>query len=357
MSTARADGIAERLAERELDGLLISDLVNVRWATGFTGSNGMAVVGRDGLRRFYTDFRYLTQSAEEVDDAWERLIHRDLLEKVAETLPAEWCLGVDDATMSVREHRRLSELTGEAVQLADAGGIVEDLRAIKDPDELDRIRAASRLADEALEAVLSRGVVGRTERDVALDLEFAMRRRGAEGPSFPPIVAAGAHGALPHAEPRDVEIPAGTLVVVDWGAQIDGYCSDCTRTFATGDLEGQASEIYELVERAQADALAAVAPGASCKEIDAVARTLISDAGHGEHFGHGLGHGVGLEVHEEPRLTASADGDLVSGNVVTVEPGVYLPGELGVRIEDLVVVSDDGGREILSGLPKSLTRV
>ncbi len=227
---------------------------------------------------------------------------------------------------------------------------------MKDEGELDAVRAAARLADEVARAVvLEGGLAGRTERDVARAIERELREGGAE-PSFPPIVAAAENGALPHAEPRDVEIPADTLVVVDWGAQVDGYCSDCTRTFATGTVDGRAREIYELVERAQAEALEAVAPGAACKEVDAVARTLIAEAGHGEHFGHGLGHGVGLEVHEEPRLAANADGELAAGNVVTVEPGVYLSGDVGVRIEDLVVVTADG-HEILSGLPKSLTQV
>jgi len=166
----------------------------------------------------------------------------------------------------------------------------------------------------------------------------------------------GAHGALPHAAPRDVEIAAGTLVVVDWGAQLDGYASDCTRTFATGDLEPGDRAVYDLVLLAQEQALAAVRPGPTGKEVDAVARTIIEQAGHGEHFGHGLGHGVGLEVHEGPRLSKQGSDPLAAGNVVTVEPGVYVPGAVGVRIEDLVVVTDDG-HEVLSGISKALRTV
>ncbi|HEX3562694.1 MAG TPA: M24 family metallopeptidase, partial [Solirubrobacterales bacterium] len=172
-------------------------------------------------------------------------------------------------------------------------------------------------------------------------------------PSFPPIVAAGENGALPHAEPGDREIGAGELLVFDMGALLDGYCSDCTRTFATGDPGDEAREVYELVQRAQAASLEAVRPEATGKEVDAVAREIISEAGHGDRFGHGLGHGVGLEVHEGPRLATTSEDDLSEGNVVTVEPGVYLPGRFGVRIEDLVVVSGDGYRN-LSGLPKDL---
>jgi Xaa-Pro aminopeptidase len=180
-----------------------------------------------------------------------------------------------------------------------------------------------------------------------------MEDLGAEGPSFPPIVAAGAHGALPHAEPRDLEIPVGTLVVVDAGARVDGYCSDCTRTFATGPLPGEAVEVYALVLRAQQEALAAARAGAARREVDGVARRIIDAAGHGERFGHGLGHGVGLEIHEDPRLTRMAEGALSEGNTVTIEPGVYLPGSYGVRIEDLVAITADGP-EVLTAFPKEL---
>jgi Xaa-Pro aminopeptidase len=207
-----------------------------------------------------------------------------------------------------------------------------------------------------LEEVLGRGLAGRTEREVALDVETSIRAAGGEGPSFPPIVASGAHGALPHAEPRDVEIPADVLVVIDWGAKLDGYCSDCTRTIATGPLGSEAEEVYELVRSAQAEALAAVRSGAEASAVDAVVRDMISAAGHGDRFGHGLGHGVGLEVHEAPRLGKTSEDTLAAGNVVSVEPGVYLPGELGVRIEDLVAVTEDGA-DVFTSYPKELTVV
>ena len=355
VSTDRADRVAEALEGREADMLLVTDLINVRWLTGFTGSNAAAVVGRAGSRRFVTDFRYLTQSAEQVDPAWEREIAVDLLAGVVKGLPGsgDLRLAFDDAHMSVKNHGRLAGMLRAGIELVPAGGAIEALRAVKDADELEAIRAAARLADDALTEVLGRGLVGRTERDVALDLEFTMRRMGAQAASFPPIVAAGEHGALPHASPRDVAIPAGTLVVVDWGAQLDGYASDCTRTYATGDIDPRDGQVYELVLQAQEAALAAVRPGPTGREVDAVARSIIDAAGHAEHFGHGLGHGVGLDVHEGPRLSKQGDAALAAGMVVTVEPGVYVPGAVGVRIEDLVIVTDDGA-EVVSSLPKEL---
>ncbi len=351
---ARLDALAAEIAERELDALIVSNLAGVRWLTGFTGSNGLAVVGAQ-QRRFVTDFRYLTQAGVELDDVWEREIASELLRRAVEGLPAErpLRLGFDDGQLTVKQHTQLAELAPEGVELVAAGGILERLRAVKDADEIDAIRAAARLADEALEEVLAVGIVGRTERDVALDLEIAMRRRGAQGVSFAPIVAAGDHGAIVHAQPRDVPIASDTLVVIDWGAQLNGYASDCTRTFATGELDPRDRAIYELVLTAQEAALGAVRAGPTGQQIDAVARAIIDEAGHGEHFGHGLGHGVGLEVHEGPRLSKQGDDALVAGNVVTVEPGVYVPGAVGVRIEDLVVVTGDG-HEVLSGLPKNL---
>jgi Xaa-Pro aminopeptidase len=341
------------LAERELDALLVTNLVNVRYLTGFTGSNGMAVVG-EGLRRFVTDFRYVEQAAAQVDGFDREQAPQEFLDALSSGWPEGGLrLGFEDDDVTVRRHGRLRELLPGPVELVPAGGIVEELRAVKDAGEIERMRAAAALADEVYGVVRGQGLVGRSERDVALAIEDEMRRLGAEGPSFPSIVASAERGASPHAVPADVPIPRNTLVTLDIGARLDGYCSDCTRTWATGEVPDELAEMYALVQRAQAAALDAVRPGPEGREIDAVARDMIDGAGHGEHFGHGLGHGVGLEVHEAPRLARTAEGRLVAGNVVTVEPGVYLPGRAGVRIEDLVVVAD-GGRTVLSGTSKDL---
>jgi Xaa-Pro aminopeptidase len=354
MSEAHYEALLGRLAERDLDALLVSNLVNVRWLTGFTGTNAAAVAGA-GVRRFVTDFRYLTQAADQVGDDWQREIATDLLARVADGIDDDTPLrlGFDDEDLSVKLHAKLADALPASVDLVAAGGLVEKLRAVKDAGEIDKIRAAAQLADAALEEVLAGGLVGRTEQEIALEIEFAIRRRGAEGVSFRPIIASAEHGALPHAVPRDVAIAPDTLVVIDWGAQLDGYASDCTRTFATGDLDPRDRAIYDVVLRAQEAALAALRPGPTGKEIDAIARAIIDDAGHAEHFGHGLGHGVGLEVHEGPRLSKQGSDVLAAGNIVTVEPGVYLPGAVGVRIEDLVAITPEG-HEVLNGLPKEL---
>ncbi len=314
--------------------------------------------------RFLTDFRYATQSAAQVPDAFEReIVAGDMLEGLVEVLTASERRARAPGVRRREPHRQAARAPGRSCwgrsgSSSPAPGAVERLRAVKDAGEIDRIRAASRLADEALRETLEAGLVGRSERDVAIELELRMRRLGAEGPSFPSIVAAGAHGALPHAAPRAREIRKDVLVTIDWGALHEGYCSDCTRTYATGErISARARETYELVLAAQEQALAAVRAGPNGKEVDAVARDVIEAAGEGEHFGHGLGHGVGIEVHEGPRLSRLASEDpLLVGNVVTVEPGVYLPGRLGVRIEDLVVVTADG-QEVLTRLSKELTVV
>ena len=363
---ARVARLARELDELELDALLVDSLVSVRYLTGFTGSNGLVLAVADasraklGSHRFLSDFRYATQSAAQVPDAFAReIVAEDLLAALAGSLEdASGRLGFDDANVTVKRHVQLAELLGSGWELVPCAGAVERLRAVKDEGEIARIRAASELADEALRGVLEDGLVGRPERDVALELELRMRRLGAQAPSFPSIVAAGAHGALPHGQPRAEPIPLDVLVTIDWGAYHEGYCSDCTRTFATGEgISAQAREIYELVLRAQEQGLGAVRPGSSGREVDAVARAVIEAAGEGESFGHGLGHGVGMEIHEGPRLSRTASEEpLRAGNVVTVEPGVYLPDVLGVRIEDLVVVRE-GAQEILTSLPKELTVV
>ena len=348
----RADRLEELLREHELDALVVSNLVNVRYLTGYSGSNGAAVVGK-GKRVFLTDFRYITQAARQVEGFDVERGRGDLLEEAAGHLSGR--VGYEDFTMTVRQHERLSGFAGDGVELVPAGRLVERLRAVKDDAEVRAIRAATALADEVLAGVPERGLVGRGEREVALELASEIRRRGAE-PSFDAIVGGGANGALPHHEPGDDRIAPDTLVVVDMGALLDGYCSDCTRTFATGSLSDEATAVYDLVLRTQVAALDRVRAGAACREVDGFARELIGEAGHGERFGHGLGHGVGMEVHEGPTLSPLGEGELRPGNVVTVEPGVYLPDAVGVRIEDLVVVTEDGP-EVLTSFPKELTTV
>jgi Xaa-Pro aminopeptidase len=350
---SRADRVAARLAESELDLLLVTDLVNVRYLTGFSGTNGLAIVGRD-TRRFLTDFRYVERAKAEVSGFDLQPAPQELRTALGEGWPpGELRVGFEDQHVSVRRHAELRETLPDRIELVAAGGLVEAERAIKDAGEIDAIRAAAGLADEVYEWLAEQGLVGRTERAVALALEQEMRVRGADGPSFPSIVAAAENGALPHAVPRDVEIPAGTLVTLDIGARLDGYCSDCTRTWATGELDDDLAELYDTVLNVQETALAAVRPGPEGREVDAVARDLIEAAGHGDHFGHGLGHGVGMDIHEAPRLARTATARLEPGNVVTVEPGIYVPGRGGARIEDLVVVTADG-HEVLSGTTKRL---
>jgi Xaa-Pro aminopeptidase len=348
----RGDRLAALVAERALDCFLVTDLVNVRYLTGFGGTNGACVCGAE-VRVFLTDFRY-TERAEAEVDGWEVItVADDWLGGIAARLSGK--AGFEDHHMAVRTLRKLEEKLSDGTSLEGAGGTVEKLRRVKDEAELAAIAAAAELADETWHWVLERGLAGRSELELARAAEARLREQGAE-PSFPAIVAAGPNGALPHAEPGEREIGRGELVVFDMGAKLDGYCSDGTRTFATGEPGERARQVYETVREAQASALAAVEAGVRAEAVDEVARDRISAAGHGEHFGHGLGHGVGLEVHEEPRVSQRSEDVLEPGEVVTIEPGIYLPGELGVRIEDLVVVSEDGHTN-LSGLSKDLQLV
>jgi Xaa-Pro aminopeptidase len=355
--TDRAARLTERLPEIGADLLMVASPVNVRYLTGYTGSSGLALVGPQ-TRLFLTDFRYVEQAAAEVDPSFERrIVSQDLVDAASDELPSGASrLAFEDGQVTVRTHARLRRRLPESVQLVPGGDAVETLRAVKDTDEVHRIAEAAKLADAAMRRILERGLVGRTELDVATTLEREMRDLGAQRPSFDTIVAAGPHGALPHAQPRDVEIAPRELVVIDWGAELDGYCSDCTRTIATGDLEEPALQAYDLVRQAQLTGLEAVRAGVGGRDADAAARAVIDGAGHADHYGHGLGHGVGLEIHEAPRLSQRSDSVLEPGNIVTVEPGVYLPGRFGVRIEDLVVVTEEGCN-ILTAVPKELITV
>ncbi|MEX2105534.1 MAG: Xaa-Pro peptidase family protein [Solirubrobacterales bacterium] len=348
----RGDRLERLLGERELDRMLVTDLVNVRYLTGFTGTNGACVCG-PGMRLFFTDFRY-TERAETEVEGWEPItVAGDWLGAIAERL--EGRVGFEDGHVSVRMLEKLKEKLGDGVEEVPAGGSVERLRRVKDDAELRAITEASKLADEVWGWSIERGLAGRSERDVARAAEARIRELGGD-PSFPAIVAAGPNGALPHAEPGEREIGRGELVVFDMGAMLDGYCSDGTRTYATGEPGEEARGVYGVVLAAQLAALEAIKAGVRGDDVDGAGRKLIDAAGHADRFGHGLGHGVGLEVHEAPRLSPRSDDVLEPGEVVTVEPGIYLPGQFGVRIEDLVVVTEDGHRN-LSSLPKDLQLV
>jgi Xaa-Pro aminopeptidase len=356
MST-RAQRLIAELDSRDVDLMVISNLVNVRYLTGFTGSNGLALIGRQ-TRVFLTDFRYTEQAQDEVDSEFERVtVAQSVITDALNHLPdGTLRVGYESETVTVDGYERMRELFPERAELVAVKGLVENMRVVKDEGEIELITAATKIADEAFEALLAGGLEGRTERELALALEHDMRVRGAESPSFDSIVAGGAHGALPHATPRDVKIELGQLVVIDWGAKYAGYCSDCTRTVAVGEPGPEAREAYELVLGAQQVGLDEVRAGGNGKEIDKAVRDIIYGAGHEGHYGHGLGHGVGLDIHEAPTLSFRAEDTLRAGTVVTVEPGVYLPGRFGIRIEDLVVVTDDGVR-ILTSIPKGLRSV
>jgi Xaa-Pro aminopeptidase len=346
------------LVEHGLSALVVSHLPNVRYLTGYVGSNAIAVVGAGGTR-LLTDSRYAVSAREQVDgEVAVSVGPGDLTAAtavaVAELAPGA-AVGLEGAHVTMVQGERLSAAIAAADPAIAVGGyvgIVEHLRMIKDEAEIAAIARSASITDAALAAVLEHGIVGRPEREVAFSIQAEMFRLGAEGPSFDTIVAAGPNGAKPHAVPGDRPIGRGELVVVDLGCIADGYCSDMTRTSITGDLPPQLSRAYRVCADAQAAAMRAVRPGITCKALDAVARDLITDAGFGDEFGHGLGHGVGLEIHEGPRVSREGTETLRAGMVVTIEPGIYVEGVGGVRIEDLVVVTDDGCR-VLSHAPKA----
>jgi Xaa-Pro aminopeptidase len=349
----RIHGVREQIARNGWSGLLVLDAADVRWLTGLDSTNA-AVVVTPTATVVATDFRYVAEAEAlglQVAKIEQSMWHD--LGRVAGELAAGGALAYPPAALSHRAFLQFTEALPDTVSLRAADGVVARLRVIKDAAEISRIRRAASLLEEAFELVASIGLQGRTEGEVAWAIERHLREAGASALSFDSIVAGGTNGAYPHHTPKDDPIPADTLVTVDIGCVVDGYCSDCTRTFAVGDPGPQLREAYDVTLRAQEAALAAVRPGAHGRDVDAVARDIIVEAGHGERFGHGLGHGVGMEIHEAPRLSRASDDVLEAGMVVTVEPGIYLPGVGGVRIEDLVVVTLDGC-EVLTPYTKQL---
>ena len=353
----RLPRLRTRLQDAELDALLVTKLANVRYLTGFTGSAGMLLVTADDAL-FVTDGRYIEQSKEQLGAAGvgaqieigiTMAAQRQLLAAVV--APAVR-LGLEDHSVTWADQREFAS-TFEGVTLVPAGLLVEELRRVKDAGEIDRVRTACAIADDAFQSLLPRLADGITEQQFALALEFAMRERGASGNSFDPIIASGPNGAKPHARPTDRHVARRELVVCDFGCIVDGYCSDMTRTVSVGDPGADARHLYDVVLESQQAGRALVAANVACADVDRASRDVIAAAGWGDAFTHSTGHGVGLEIHEAPRVASTARDTLLVGDVVTVEPGVYLPGVGGVRIEDTVVVTATGA-EPLTLTPKDL---
>ncbi len=329
--------------------LLVSAPANVLYLTGFESSNTAVLVELDRVRLF-TDFRYAERARElqgvEVEET-KRHIYSDLEGRLPERIGFE-------ADVVTYANSELLQASG--ADLAPRRGLVESLRAVKEPGELDAIRRATEVTNRTYEALAGEQFSCRTEKELVWRMTELFHEHGADEPAFAIDIAAGPTAASPHAVPGDRVVQEGDLVLVDAGAKVDGYCSDCTRTFAVGEVSESLQEIYEITRRAQQAGLDAVRPGATGREADAAARAVIADVGYGENFGHGLGHGIGLLVHEAPNLRPESTDVLAVGNVVTVEPGIYLSGVAGVRIEDLVVVTGDGC-EVLTSFPKDLIAV
>ncbi|MGH3914793.1 MAG: M24 family metallopeptidase [Pseudonocardiaceae bacterium] len=355
--TQRRELLRELLRERDIDALLVTNLINIRYLTGFTGSNAALLVHTEGESRtmFCTDGRYCTQSERQVPDL-RRVIERSCVLTLAKeaTEAGTGRLGFESHVVTVDQHGALIEITG-ADRLIATSRPVERLRMVKDEVEIASLRAACAAADTALAGLLTAGGLrpGRTEREVARDLEARMVAAGAAGPSFETIVATGSHSAIPHHRPTDVQLRRGDLVKMDFGALVDGYHSDMTRTVVLGEPAPWQRELYDLVTSAQAAGRAALRAGVEVREVDSAARDVIVQAGRGEEFLHSLGHGVGLQIHEAPALSQLGVGTLAPGMAVTVEPGVYLAGRGGVRIEDTLVVCD-GEPELLTLTTKEL---
>ena len=341
--------IAE-LAGRLEEPLLVTNLTNIFYLTGFDTSNAALLVRPGGDATLYTDFRYI-EAARGVDGVEAVLTKRALMTDVGDRLDGSVQFEAD-----VLPYLEWKRLRSGGAKLVATSGLVDELRAVKDERELKAIRRAARAADRAFEALTAEPFIGHSEREIAWRLRELLHAHGVDDVSFDTAVGYGPHGAQPHWSPTDTILSPGTLVVIDWGARVDGYCSDCTRTVSTGRLPDKLREIYDVCLAAQKRACAEIKAGMTGVEADAIARNVITEGRYGDAFGHGLGHGVGLLIHEAPRLSSESTDTLAVGNVVTIEPGIYLEGVAGVRIEDLAIVQEDGV-ELLTSFPKELIEV
>ncbi|HEY3413069.1 MAG TPA: Xaa-Pro peptidase family protein [Armatimonadota bacterium] len=351
----RLNALRAKFDSAGIDALYVSNIVNVRYLTGFTGSTAMLFVTRDNAFT-YVDSRYWLQAESQVTGAevvrCGVAVTNEALESVA-ALPVER-LGYEAGNLTVSALDKLSAKLPD-MQLVKTDGLVEGLRLVKDASEVAAVQAACALTDALFEEILGFIKPGVREVDIALELEYRMRKRGAQEVGFASIIASGANGAKPHAGASDKAVESGDLLTMDFGARLNGYNSDITRTVAVGAISDEQRAVYGVVLKAQETAVAALRPGVSCVEADKVARDIIAEAGYGENFGHGLGHSLGLDVHDGARLSPLADPESVvqAGEIWTIEPGIYIPGWCGVRIEDDVLVTEDGP-VLLTHAPKGL---
>ena len=341
------------LPAKKLDAILVTDLKNIRYLTGFTGSNAYAIVSLD--RAFFlTDPRYESQSAKEVK-GFRVKIFKKALDTVAQTVASTKAgvIGFESSSMSFESHSKLAKALRAKARLKAAPGLFSTLRRVKDRFEIEKIREAASLLDKGFAQAIKVVKPGAIERDAAFSIESFWRKRGAEGLAFDTIIASGARGALPHGKASEKQIKKGELIVVDMGVLLNGYNSDGTRTFVTCTPTRKQKEVYNIVKDAQAAAIDSIRPGVKASEVDRAARGVIEKAGYGKFFGHGTGHGVGLDIHEAPGLGPTSNEVLEEGMVITVEPGIYLPGWGGVRIEDMALVTK-GGADILTSTTRDL---
>lgn len=353
--SARLDSVRRKMADEGIPALYVSDLHAIRWLSGFTGSSARLLVGQDRAE-LYTDFRYREQAAEEVSECSVHIISGGFPQEVSSSVAS---LGgevlVQSESITLDEAGRLKAEEG-ITTVTEARDFLAGLRMVKDGIEHDALRKAAQISGKVFEEVLGLVTPEITELELAAEISCRHRRYGGEADSFDPIVASGGHAALPHARPRPVRLEWNSLLVIDMGCMAGGYASDMTRTVALGNVPREADEIYKIVREAQQLGLDAAVAGMKACELDTIVRSYIEKRGYGEAFGHSLGHGVGLEVHEYPRVSSLSEDILLPGMVFTIEPGIYLPGKYGVRIEDTVILHRDGV-EPLQQFTKEMVRV
>ncbi len=352
----RVDQLREVMAEEGLDGFLVTDGMNRGYLSGFTGSSGALLLTADEAY-IITDFRYFEQVGREAADwnLWKQRTNLDDAIAGLLKMHVPTRLGFEADAITVASWEGLKEEAPGSVEWVPTKGVVQGLRAVKSAEEIELIRRAQQITDEVAQQLPRLIQPGKQEKEVAWELEVLLRDLGADGPAFPITVASGSNSALPHYKPGERRIEPDEIVLVDFGAKLNGYHSDMTRTYFTGEPTEQYTRVYQIVCDALQKAEEELQAGYGAKAGDAIARDFISEHGHGDDFGHGLGHGVGLEIHELPTLSfrAAEDATLEVGNVVTIEPGIYLPGWGGIRIEDLALITEDGV-EVLTQTPKEV---